>query len=1206
MPHNDKLFRDSAYGQDVSPQGIGQTNILESSAYYQDANQPQNTPDPLTKTSQAANKPGSSIPSIFGRMMFFKTALKNTDIHAPATSKSVYDKIVSEWLDLLEGIFKRSYRYKFIAWDRTRQLDRLSNQHGVLKDALENQINKFFGDMLSNLYIIKDNTGKLVGATSPYTLVFTAPGYRKNRNVGIVPLLRRDRQFRLMMYRIFMALNSNAQIPTQIFVQINTNNGPVYNQVKNPAYEIVKDLCDYIKRNSDKEPDQQLLNDLNASAIGSIAAMTNFYDPVMTEAAPNAPKVAVSIAELNSSSQTQAGTTPYIPGPLGLYVRRASTLDSDFYIDADAGLQPAVTKPMVLPNVTAPIGRTGRMYEAMRYYDDALWTPKVLCQIRGIENATEQALELPGGDGVRHVWLSAASFLEPKLLRLPYRMDPDKFKSVINDGFHSYLLPLKPLAMKYFGIDTILNGRPQQGQGFKWSKLDDYTIECRLDIPVADRNGQNPTYVTLVQTYNLTDDVLEASPAMEYPVSVGITPFVQIDAEQDNRYNVMLHYGEPDNAPVSGVQLEFYNGSAAPIADTVKTFDVIDTGNNVYQRLYKVLGTKFNALRVIHERVGDSPVGGMVIPSWFKPTPGMVDVFYGIDFGTTNTHIAYAIDNQKTESFNTEELKQQCVYLAEKQNIKDRDVYLSNHTQKDLNLACENIYGNVSLATQEEQARRFFPNFELNQYSFPIRTAAFGTSRNQQELFDDFAIGYHFNAEKSAIFSQRYITSLKWDLDNGKPLAEERVKLVFCELLMLVRNHWLHVPNVNMKGKPHIALTFPLAMQTARMFEIWAEAYAEVFAVPVHEAQNNYLIKVSESLAPAHRMIASGAYTTSGMLNVDIGGGTTDIQYFRQSGGMTIAPYNSEKFAGDDLWGCGRENMPLPPRTIKDNIFTRHAAVVMEGASIEVGTNTVSYSEIQNLKLDGKDHIGRLLRDKKNRFANNITGTGGKAGRNNQALKVAFLHYSALMYHIAKWVMGHPRMREKFPELINFSGYGSKYIEILFGPQQLQHLTEFTRALLAAYGVAEADRIKVNFEAANPKCITAEGAVIYSKLQMDGSSVITPVNVYNFGYAGSDCRKSPTFKEAADPAMVDKVMTAFDEYIDGFCKAREACGTVDIPQLTDYEKVQLRGHAQAGYSDIANGFLQSGNISDDSRVQQSLFIWALKDALYNFDEYTQK
>ena len=57
--------------------------------------------DPLAIGSVGLNKPASSIPSMFARMLFFRTAYQSV-AHTPTATNSVYAKFVSDSLDFVQ------------------------------------------------------------------------------------------------------------------------------------------------------------------------------------------------------------------------------------------------------------------------------------------------------------------------------------------------------------------------------------------------------------------------------------------------------------------------------------------------------------------------------------------------------------------------------------------------------------------------------------------------------------------------------------------------------------------------------------------------------------------------------------------------------------------------------------------------------------------------------------------------------------------------------------------------------------------------------------------------------------------------------------------------------------------------------------------------------------------------------------------------
>jgi len=1198
MAHNDKILRDAAFGADFSPIGIASTSIQKSDSYYRDPNQPELTPDPLAKNAKAANKPGSSIPSIFGRMIFFKTALRNASINGG--TNSIYDKTTSQWLDLLEGIFTHSYNYQFLPWNKEDQLKRLKKNHKVLHDALENQFNKYFDKSVDTIFIIKDKEGEIIGGTSPYTLVFTSPKHSRTANRPICPLKARDEKFRIFLYHIYTALSHNNDIP--VTVSVANASRTQFSNEPNPIYQMIDGLLAYLKRNLESE-DQRIQNEVANAHIDTVPKLIAKYEqvtyPVGNLTSP------VNLINLNSVSESANGNIYHNAGTLSLLSRKAGAVTSDFFIDADrTGITGDTGKlPIILPNEDMNEGGISP-YAVMEYVDNHLWHHGLLHhpEVYNIENAGEADMDLPQGYGIRHNWLSAASFFEEKLIKLPYKMDEDHFMSVINIEQDSLLIPLRPKAFKYLKEDTVLNGKHGQGNGFKWQHDEQNNqLICTLDVPVRNNDGTKKGFVRLKRSFSLTNDVVVAGSEGNqlYPVSIGISPFIRLPKPIDNRYDIVLHHCNVQS-PVSGIYLSFYDAAVdGPLQEVKPNFegDTVAADANVNQRLYKMRGRDFDICRLNYDMVNSDPVGGLVIINWDKPQDGAEEIFYAIDFGTTNTHIACITQGVDAVSFSADELKSQAVYLAKKENIKDEATYLQDHTTDDVYIACDFIYGDLSAATQNEQARRFFPNFELDQFSFPLRTAAYEPVKVGNDIFDGFSIGFNYPQEQEQKHLRLYRTSIKWDLEQKNVGSDHRAELFFQELLLVVRNHWLHTPGADRTKFPHIALTTPLALQANNIFGLWAKAYALTFGVSENDAKNVYLHEISESLAPAHLMISSGQYTVNGLLNVDIGGGTTDLQYYREKGGKPIAVYNSEKFAGDDLWGCGRENMGVATN-ITENLFTRYADDVMKNHSITIGTATTDYTRLK--ELHGKEKIGRLLRDRNNQFANAISNHT-QLGRNTPALKVVFLHYSAIIYHVAKWVLSNERMAEKFPEVINFTGFGSKYITILFGDneQGRSDLTAFTRALLKEYGVSDTENIHLTFSA-NPKHVTAEGAAIYAKNRSQGGTVTTPSKGYYPGYPGCDPRKSPTFGEANK--LTDEVMTAVDEYIEGFNKVQENAN-LDIPSLTEDEIKGLKSQARNCYNQIVNNFLQGDGSRENSKALQSLFFWSLKDAFFNFDKY---
>ena len=162
--------------------------------------------DPLAIGSVGLNKPASSIPSMFARMLFFRTAYQSV-AHTPTATNSVYAKFVSDSLDLMEDLFNRKSEMRLVRWEKQKQLSALQTIP-VLKNALETQMDKFI-PTVADIYLIEEN-GIIVGGTSPFTMVYTSPNWNNARPTKM--LVDRTPKFREYMYRLAAAFDTVANM----------------------------------------------------------------------------------------------------------------------------------------------------------------------------------------------------------------------------------------------------------------------------------------------------------------------------------------------------------------------------------------------------------------------------------------------------------------------------------------------------------------------------------------------------------------------------------------------------------------------------------------------------------------------------------------------------------------------------------------------------------------------------------------------------------------------------------------------------------------------------------------------------------------------------------------------------------------------------------------------------------------------------------
>ena len=310
---------------------------------------------------------------------------------------------------------------------------------------------------------------------------------------------------------------------------------------------------------------------------------------------------------------------------------------------------------------------------------------------------------------------------------------------------------------------------------------------------------------------------------------------------------------------------------------------------------------------------------------------GTEQYYYAVDFGTTNTHIAYAKKAGDAVSFGADDIKMQAVYLNQISTTKTG-------------------IDNLGVA----KAREFFPQImNGDSYTFPIRTVTGqnGILDQNAALFSNTSIGFHYSKEFTR--NSMYRTNIKWKFLHSVDIEDRvRAQQFFREILFMIKNHWVRQTDTNVNNAamyPEVMLTFPFASSIHMIQVAWEQAYQSVFGV----APKGKIRTMTESLAPCYSLINGGTAAVNGILNVDIGGGTTDMQYYMTVGSVENYFYDSILFAGDDLWGKSYENMSEGYNLSSTGAehFVKYADKELAAAQIMVGNDVKAYKDIS---LEGK------------------------------------------------------------------------------------------------------------------------------------------------------------------------------------------------------------------------------------------------------------
>ncbi|MDE5930775.1 MAG: hypothetical protein K2H03_09870, partial [Muribaculaceae bacterium] len=169
------------------------------------------------------------------------------------------------------------------------------------------------------------------------------------------------------------------------------------------------------------------------------------------------------------------------------------------------------------------------------------------------------------------------------------------------------------------------------------------------------------------------------------------------------------------------------------------------------------------------------------------------------------------------------------------------------------------------------------------------------------------------------------------------------------------------------------------------------------------------------------------------MLNVDIGGGTTDMFLVRRldKNGNNLesisAKYVSVKFAADDLWGDGAS---ARKDSVGINGFCKYL-------SEKIAENGDDISGITQLVSRSSDVMAAL-------FSNDSRFETSVLIRQNPNLRsILLIHYSAILFAIGRLLN---QFDAGIPKILSFTGMGSKYLSLISSTSML--LTNFTAKVL--------------------------------------------------------------------------------------------------------------------------------------------------------------
>lgn len=593
------------------------------------------------------------------------------------------------------------------------------------------------------------------------------------------------------------------------------------------------------------------------------------------------------------------------------------------------------------------------------------------------------------------------NYLTDAIIRLPYKIDSDKFVTLVftpdsADRDYDFLLPLTREGLEHLKAGDL------KITGTKKSYGDiAVTLEC---------NGKkHERYYTTEKNPSAGKGTVLDLATAKINFDIALFPNVLSYKPVENNYFKVLVAATDQNEnktfTVANLALKFYatdkNGKYLHVAEaTDNTFEngvkapfirsQQDSDNNCGTKYYEVFNTPFDAICAELDLEGKAyPFA--IIPIWDKSEPSEKKFSYAIDLGTSNTYISRRESGKITEPQQLKMDKQIVNYL----HAKEESV------QKAL---ISRIEGKIPEAFKTLVKTEFVPALiDDKTYRFPIRTAlcVTGDDTRKPVLFDNSNIAFFYEKFRGA-GNQTVITNIKWAED------EKNLRVFIREILLLIKADILQENGV-ISGTEVIWFR-PLSFKESirRNFEkIWQEEAKTILNL---DSPDQQLKCYTESEAPYYYFDKKSVFqSVESVAVMDIGGGSTDIVYYAM-GKAQIA--NSVHFGCDVLWENGYNEYD----DAKDNGIFKHYK------------DTISFEtpELKELYAAMLKSSHTSTRDIINLWISNDKETDISKKLRADHISTFVYHYTALVYYMASMFKAN---NLAYPRTIIFSGNGSKYID---------------------------------------------------------------------------------------------------------------------------------------------------------------------------------
>lgn len=1183
-------FRIHKGAEDQAPEtGWNETGIIK------DNNTGIQSIDDTIDQVPASGKVGTSIPTPLARIYLFNTAFEA--LKDGGVKNKTYEQLVSDCLDLLQFLFEKGNdpEFKFYDLNIAATIKRLkdSNNHGdqILADSLELSIGQ--NDLFSTSLFIIEYKGIVLGGTSPFTMVYTSPNLR--REIGqkglatefssnqkqeffshkICPIDQRPKEFKAYLQQLYN------------FV---TGSRSVAGADKQPFFMyIIKKL--------------------------GMADMIGNYD-VLYPAVKTPTGASVSTLYANIS---------YNDAPVVMD-------NSDFLMKPTV---PCDRPPLVLPSNFVPSQSQSWIYtdspwnENTRIIDTDCNTPveKRKLPKNGLDSSHESSIQYP--------WLSNCDFFNDNLIDLGYVINTDRFLYPNCNYDITFLLPIKRLYFDYFTVEDLKKYLTISGTKARIDENKRTTYEevsFSLIIPLKSAKG----HIVLERTYRKNSSEYGIV-SMPNPIGMGIFPFYKIingaDAVREesvdndyycnvkNEYSIYLYSKPSSDSTAKKPTLKFYNCDykvelLSPAQERTSNSAGRSTVYSIrpdLERMGKAGLTTFDFIELNNLTQGTDTA--LLVPL-FKEVESHSNsdkqAVFAIDFGTSNTHVSYwDYENSKPRPLEIIPEEQQMVLLNKP--ALDANNILQYRSKTALRRA----------ADMYDFLREFVPpvigNERLNKgVSYPIKTATLQGKKplGNSTLFGNVNIGFDIDNEEVTLTDDFiYKTNLKWALQEDRSNYDARVRVrMFCEETL-----WLLKNLLVLKGYSNSGITiryfYPESMmqEDKDMFdEVWKSTCKDVFARSGFSYEESDVKSISESVAPYYSLLRrNGDLLNYNSINIDIGGGTTDVFFFDRGMDQQMVKKGFDSsiyFAANDIWG-----QTYPPVDNPKNGFVQYMKDKIPSFSGKQDDLVKLYENFSGLN-DPASLSGFFFKHEGFKFGEYI--------KNVKPFKfLLFLHYASIIYYITdmiKCIRNKGLSQFSFPKVMTFTGKGSEYLKLI--TPNSEHITRLTQALFDSFGIPkeELSRFQVQYPD-NPKTLTADGGV-YSCKATEVKAEFVLKDEYSYDDAVDQSKKCEyqqigkyllgfetdgvsdiSIKDIKDNNVdyKERIMTKFKEFIDCVFdnnKLNVISKSIGIEIIPTYKEVVI-DYARNSLDKHLYRFLEERKDNEYMTLDGTLFFLTLKNSI---------